>query len=65
MMTTNPFPVGSKVSFLPSPRTTKRAEGTVHDIVTTGEGRGRSTFLVVNCTDDVQRKIRPGAARAA
>lgn len=64
-MTTNSFPVGSKVSFLPGAKSTSRASGTVKAVTTSGEGRGKSTFLVVTCTDGKERKARPGSCTAA
>jgi hypothetical protein len=56
---------GATVTFLPGPRATAKVTGKVKDTVTSGEGRGRSTFLVVACTDGRDRKIRPGACQIA
>lgn len=55
---------GSTVSFKPGPKSKSNMTGTVSAIVTSGEGRGKSTFLVVKCADGKDRKVRPGAATA-
>jgi hypothetical protein len=59
------FKEGDRVRFLPSPRTTVKVAGKVTAIETKGEGRGKSTFLVVACDDERERRIRPGACTAA
>ena len=64
-MTTTSFSNGARVAFKPGPRATATITGTVESTVTSGTGRGKATFLVVRCDDGRERKIRPGAARAA
>jgi hypothetical protein len=57
--------IGDRVSFCPSPRSPTTVKGSVTNIATTGEGRGRATWLTVKCDDGKERKVRPGSAQIA
>ncbi len=64
-MSESSFKKNDRVTFRPGPKATSDVTGTVKSIDASGAGRGRSTFLTVACDDGKERKIRPGACRAA
>lgn len=59
------FKIGQKVTFRAGPKSTSNTTGTVKKVLPAGSGRGNSAFLLVGCDDGKDRKVRPGAAKAA
>ncbi|WP_431860220.1 hypothetical protein [Azospirillum sp.] len=64
-MANSSFSKNDRVTFRPGPRARADVSGSVVSVDTTGEGRGRATWLTVKCDDGETRKVRPGACRAA
>ncbi len=58
--------IGSKVSFTPGPRASKRATGViVRSVERPGKGNSTSTFAVIKCDDGVERMARFGSLARA
>ena len=64
-MTETSFNKGDRVSFMAGPRSAARAIAKVTGQTTTGEGKGRATFLTTKDEHGKERKVRPGACQSA
>lgn len=55
----NPFQIGDKVRFLPSPRSKTYVTGTVSAVEVRNPRSQLGTWLVVACDDGKSRKVTP------